>query len=45
MANNLSVEAERCGISVKRVAEDQLQLLIAEAREGFQEHISNGRFQ
>ena len=45
MANNLSTEAERCGIKVKRVPEDQLQLLIGEAREGFQEHISKGRVQ
>ena len=44
-ANNLSIEAERCGISVSRVPEDQLRLLINEARESFQEYISNGRCQ
>ncbi|WP_295587396.1 hypothetical protein [uncultured Lamprocystis sp.] len=45
IANNLSIEAERCGIRVSRVPEDQLRLLIDEAREGFQEYISNGRYQ
>jgi len=44
-ANHLSIEAERCGISVNRVPEEQLRLLIGEAREGFQEYISNGRCQ
>ena len=37
MADNLGAEAKRCGIRVTRVSEDQLQLLIGEAREGFQE--------
>lgn len=45
VANVLSAEAEHCGISVVRVPEDQLQLLIGEAREGFQEHVSKGRVQ
>lgn len=45
IANHLSTEAERCGIRVVRVPEDQLQVLISEAREGFQEHVSKGRFQ
>ena len=44
-ANHLIIEAERCGIRVSRVPDDQLQLLIGEAREGFQEHISKGRVQ
>ncbi len=43
--NNISTEAEHCGIKVDRVPESQLQLLIGEAREGFQEHISKGRVQ
>ena len=33
-------KAERCGISVVRIPEEQLQVLIGEAREGFQEHVS-----
>ena len=45
IADNLSEEAGRCGIRVKRVTEEQLQLLIGEARQGFQEHISSGRIQ
>jgi hypothetical protein len=45
VANNLAAEAERCGISVKYIPENQLQLIIGEAREGFQEHISKGRIQ
>lgn len=45
LANVISEEAERCGISVVRVPEERLQVLIGEAREGFQEHISKGRVQ
>jgi hypothetical protein len=45
VANNLSTEAERCGIKVIRVPEDRLQVLIGEAREGFQKHVSKGRVQ
>jgi hypothetical protein len=44
-SKNFTIEAERCGIRVSRVREDQLQLLIGEAREGFQEHIGKGRVQ
>ena len=36
-AQFLAAEAERLGISVVRVAEDQLLLFIGEAREGFRE--------
>lgn len=43
IANNLSIAAEHCGISVSRVPEDQLRLLVDEARESFQAYISNGR--
>ena len=45
VANILCKEAERCGISIVRVPEEQLQVLIGEAREGFQEHVSKGRVQ
>jgi hypothetical protein len=45
IATNLSAEADRCGIRVIRIPEDQLQVFIDEAREGFQEHISKGRVQ
>jgi hypothetical protein len=45
VANILSKEAERCGISIVRVPEEQLQVLIGETRESFQEHISKGRVQ
>ena len=45
VANILSIEAERCGISVVRFPEEQLQLLIGEAREGFQEHVNKGQVQ
>ncbi|MDY6945040.1 MAG: hypothetical protein SXG53_04925 [Pseudomonadota bacterium] len=37
-AGQLSAEAEQHGITVVRVAEDQLILFIGEAREGFREH-------
>jgi hypothetical protein len=39
-ANLLTVEAERQGISVVRVPEDQLLLFIADARKGFRENFS-----
>lgn len=42
MADKLCAEAQRCGIRVTRVAEDQLQLLIGEAREGFEEFMRQG---
>lgn len=45
VANILNTEAERCGITVVRIPEEQLQVLIGEAREGFQEHVSKGRVQ
>jgi hypothetical protein len=41
-ANLLTVEAERQGITVVRVPEDQLLLFVSEAREGFREHFSGG---
>ena len=44
-ANFLAAEAERQGITVVRVAEDQLLLFIGEAREGFREHFSGGATQ
>jgi hypothetical protein len=45
VANILSAEAKRCGINVVRVPEEQLQLLIGEARQSFQAHVSKGRVQ
>jgi hypothetical protein len=44
-ADLLSIEAERNRISVDRVPEDQLLIIIGEAREGFQQHVSGGRIQ
>jgi hypothetical protein len=44
-AGLLSAEAERQGITVVRVPEDQLVLFIAEAREGFRERFSAGNAQ
>ena len=41
-ANILTVEAERQGITVVRIPEDQLLLFIGEAREGFREHFGGG---
>ena len=41
-ANLLAVEAERQGITIVRVPEDQLLLFTAEAREGFKEFQSRG---
>lgn len=45
LADILCTEAERCGIAVVRVPEDQLLTFIDEARQGFQEHISGERTQ
>ena len=42
-ADLLSVEAERNRIIVARVPEDQLLIFIGEAKEGFQQHVSEGR--
>jgi len=42
-ADFLAFEAERQGITVVRVPENQLLLFIGEAREGFREHFSGGR--
>lgn len=42
-AHHLSAEAERHGITVVQVSEDQLLSFIGEAREGFREHFSHGR--
>ena len=41
-ASLLAVEAERQGITVVRVAEDQLLLFTSEAREGFKEFTERG---
>lgn len=45
VADILGIEAERYGIMVVRVPEEQLQVFIGEAREGFQEHIGRGGVQ
>ena len=45
VANVLTQEAEQRGIKVVRVPEEELQVFMGEAREGFQEHISKGRVQ
>jgi len=44
-ADVLCSEAERNGIAVIRVPEDQLLVFIREAREGLKEHIGGGRVQ
>ena len=44
-ADMLCIEAERNGIMVIRVAEEQLLVFIGEAREGFKEHIGGGSIQ
>lgn len=44
-ANILCTEAERNGIAVVRVPEEQLLVFIDEAREGFKEHIGGGSIQ
>jgi len=44
-ADILTREAERIGIVVVRVPEEQLLAFIDEAREGFQEHVNGGRTQ
>jgi hypothetical protein len=43
--NILPAEAERQGIAVVRVPEDQLLVFISEARESFKEHFGGGRVQ
>jgi hypothetical protein len=45
VANILREEAERRGINVARVPEEQLQVFMREVRESFQEHISKDRVQ
>jgi len=45
VADLLSTEAERNRIYVDRIPEDQILIFIGEAREGFQQHVSGGRFQ
>lgn len=45
VADILSLKAERYGIGVVRAPEEQLQVFIGEAREGFKEHVSRGRVQ
>lgn len=44
-ADLLRVEAERNKIFVVRVPEELLLIFIGEAREGFQQHVSEGRVQ
>lgn len=44
-ADVLCTEAERNGIAVIRVPEEQLLVFIGEAREGFKEHIGGGSVQ
>jgi hypothetical protein len=44
-ADVLCTEAERNGIAVVRVPEDQLLVFISEAREGLKEHIGGGSVQ
>ena len=44
-AGILSAEAERHGINVVRIPEEQLLVFIGEARQGFQEHVSGGKVQ
>jgi hypothetical protein len=44
-ASLLTVEAERRGISVVRVEDDQLLMFIGEARQGFRERFSGGSTQ
>lgn len=39
IVDNLSVEAERKGIAIVRIQEEQLQLFVGDAREGFKSHI------
>ncbi len=44
-AQFLAAEAQRQGIEVVRVEENQLLLFIGEAREGFREHFGRGGVQ
>ena len=45
VADSLCVEAERHGIAVVHVPEEQLLVCIGEAREGFKEHVSGSVIQ
>ena len=45
LANILTAEAERQGICVVRVPEDQLLLFVGDARESFKERFSGGSIQ
>ena len=45
LANILTTEAERQGIRVVRVPEDQLLLFVGDARESFKERFSGGSIQ
>ena len=42
VADILSIEAQRNGIAVVRVAQEQLAVFIDEAREGFKQHVGGG---
>ena len=44
-AKNLIAEAEKIGITVVRIPEDQLLVFIGEARQGFKEHFGSGGMQ
>ena len=45
VADILAGEAERLGIAVVRIPENELSVYLDEARDGFQEHVSGGRIQ
>ncbi len=44
-ADTLRIEAERHGIAVDRVPEEQLLVCISDAREGFKEHVNRSTMQ
>ncbi len=44
-ADILCAEAEKNGIAVRRVPQEQLLVFIGEAREGFKEHVGGGSVQ
>lgn len=44
-AETLGREAERLGVTITRVADEELSVFVDEAREGFQAHVGGGRIQ
>jgi len=44
-ADTLRIEAERHGIAIDRVPEEQLLVCISDAREGFKEHVNRSIMQ